>query len=544
MRVKSSSRSSSGWERTELPLWRPHPGPQTLLFSCPADIILYGGAKGGGKTEALLMWCAQDWHVPGYRALILRRTFPQLERHLIPRSQELLAPLVERGLARYDARNHRWTFQTRGGGLSVLEFGFLERDSDVNNFQGAQYARIAFDESTQFTEYQVRTMLTCLRSPAPGVRRQVLLVSNPTGPGYGWHKAVFVDNREEGRIYRDAKWPSDGQPVMFSTCFIPACVFDNPTLLERDPLYPERLRTQAGPIARAMLLGDWSSAPHLAFDFDYEDHTCDPIEIPPEAPRWIGIDWGAGSNAAACVWLADWGGRVWVYDELAVRGELIVPFAERILERSTGQRINYAVLSHECFNERGMGITQADQFREVLDRAGIVLLKSSKDAEGRLQLVREYLRRVPVPSEAPQAFQPDWAYWERRFEREGRAAYEEFVRLRSRAAGSTLPKLRIFRTCSGLIRQLPALAVDVDRPTRLADGQEDDLYDALGYALQMHWQKGPIVSPEEVYTAIVGPVPESGLQAALAWQTARTIASLDPTKPRQWGKEPWRSQSR
>ena len=180
--------------------WQPNRGPQRQLFSCPATVILYGGAKAGGKTEAALVWAvANGFDKDGYRAVIFRRTFPELERKIIPRSHELFS-----GVGKYDTRNHQWTFPTPAalgsnvsvGGQAVLEFAYLERELDVHKYDGAEYARIAFDESTRFSENQVRYILTCLRSPVEGIRRQMLLATNPIGSGFSWHYELFIKNRQ------------------------------------------------------------------------------------------------------------------------------------------------------------------------------------------------------------------------------------------------------------------------------------------------------------------------------------------------------------
>lgn len=507
--------------------WSPNPGPQSLLFDCTADIILYGGAKGGGKTEAMLIWAAQGIHLAGYRAAIFRRTFKQLERHVIPKSLDLFLPLVQAGLAAYDTREHRWTFVTPDGRFAYIDFAFLERDEDLQQYQGAEYARLGFDESTDFTERQIRVMLTCVRSPVEGISRQVLLASNPVGRGYGWHFHMFVKGRHQCTIYKDALWPSDKVPVLFSTIFIPANVFDNPVLLERDPLYPERLRTQWGPLAEALLKGDWNQTTNTAFDIDQDIHFCEPFDIPRDAPRWIAIDWGK-SDLACTVWLASFDGRVWAYRDYARPGRVIVPYAEEVVALSQGEKIDYCVLSHETFADRGIGITQAQQFADVLSRANIPVQPSDRDPEGRLLLLREYLRietaRVPVEIVSLE----DMSYWSRRFEQEGEEAFREYARLRNDMSAQRLPKLKVFRQderfprygCPALTHTLPLLLTDASKPYRLVEGQEDDPFDALTYGLKVHLRNTGVTEDERYRILTQGGAPDSGFGIYFAKKAA------------------------
>lgn len=523
MKVKRQRAGDPPVARVE---WRAQDGPQSAIFDCIADIILYGGAKGGGKTEAMLIWASQGIHLPGYRAIIFRRTFKRLEHHVIPKSRELFLPLEKKGLAHYDTRDHRWTFVTPDGRFSYLDFAFLERDADLFNYQGAEYARIGFDESTEFTENQVRFMITCLRSPVQGISRQVLLCSNPIGRGYAWHFRMFYKDRAPGTVYRNARWPSDNHPVLLSTTFIPANVFDNPKLLENDPLYPERIRTQYGPIADALLRGDWNQTTNTAFDIEEDVHFCSPIAIPPDAPRWLAIDWGK-SDLACAVWLASFDGRVYAYRDHARPGKLIVPYAQEIVALSQGEQIDFCVLSHETFAERGIGITQAQQFADVLKTANISVQPSDRDPEGRLLLLREYLR-LDGQQIAVNANLDDMDYWSKRFESEGDEAFREYAKLRDVVSDQRLPKLKIFTQdsafpsygCPALMRTLPVLLTDSERPYRLLDNQEDDPFDALTYGLRVHLRNTEMTSRERHDILTGGGAPDSSFGVYFSWKAA------------------------
>ena len=110
----------------------------------PEDEALYGGAAGGGKSDALVIEALRQVHIPHYKGLILRKTFPQLGE-LIEKTQRYY-PRAFPG-ARYHDTKHTWTFPS---GAKIL-FRSLQHTSDRTNYQGQAYDYIAFDELTHFT---------------------------------------------------------------------------------------------------------------------------------------------------------------------------------------------------------------------------------------------------------------------------------------------------------------------------------------------------------------------------------------------------------
>lgn len=509
--------------------WAPQAGPQQALFSCPADIILYGGAAFGGKTDAMLIDAALYTGHDDYQGIIFRRTYKELEKHIMPRAQALYG-----GIGFFNAKEYKWTFPTPSGGRSYIYLAYLEKDTDVFSYHGAPFQFIGFDESTMFSVFQVRFMLTRLRTHDKKIRKRMLLASNPIGPGFGWHKQLFIQNSERGmlqpgKIYKDAKWPDNGEPILKSTCFIPARIYDNPIGMKNDPDYINNLKAQGGAIARALLGGSWDETLFNAVQFDRGIHTIDPLPIPKDAPRWIGIDWGKEDKAAA-VWQTSFGGRVYWYRDHARPGQVIKPFAQEIVARSVGEKIDFAVLSHETFSDHGLGHTQADQFVEVLGKAGIPVIKSDKDPEGRLMLLREFLRWTENPiSEASKGLD-DYDYWQQRVVRDGERAWKEYAALKLlRDERQELPKLQIFRRtgadlnlgCPYVIESLPLLTVDMEKPKLLADNQDDHGFDAGTYGLKgyvMHDEKSLLDAYME---QLGGKIPDSGMAAELAMQAAQ-----------------------
>lgn len=179
----------------------PHtPTPKQAQFLALSEKeALFGGAAGGGKSDAALMDALSIAHVPFAASLVLRRTMPELEQAdgLIPRSHEWL-----RGKAHWSDRGHRWTWPNG----FTLSFGHMEHEDDKYRYQGGAWQRILFEELTHFTETQYRYMLSRARIRAKtvaahGVVPHVRATANPGGPGHFWVKKRFVDPGDPARPF-------------------------------------------------------------------------------------------------------------------------------------------------------------------------------------------------------------------------------------------------------------------------------------------------------------------------------------------------------
>jgi predicted phage terminase large subunit-like protein len=217
----------------------PHPRQRAFLLLADELEVLYGGAAGGGKSDALLMAAAQYAHVPGYSALLLRRTFPDLHQAdaLIPRSK---AWWLGKG-PHWNDQLRRWTFPSG----ATVTFGYLDHDDAVYQYQGAAFQFVGIDELTQHTEFRYRYLFSRLRrpegGPLAGVPVRMRAGSNPGGAGHDWVKRRFVD-------------PKTRDPGAY---FVPARLADNPSL---DAAGYERSLANLDPLTRAQLLaGDWDA---------------------------------------------------------------------------------------------------------------------------------------------------------------------------------------------------------------------------------------------------------------------------------------------
>lgn len=238
----------------------PEPPQHAFLYIDHILEALYGGAAGGGKSSALLSAALQYVDVPGYSALLLRRTFRDLGQPdaLIPRSKEWLSGTD----ARWNDNDHRWTFPSG----ATLTFGYLAHEDDKLQYQGAAFQFVGFDELTQFTETQYRYLFSRLRRPsgiaddAPlaDVPLRMRSASNPGGPGHDWVKQRFGlyrhDETDESAPYvcHEPGWVEEHGRI-----FIPARIDDNPHLDREE--YEESL-SELDPVTRAQLRGgDWDA---------------------------------------------------------------------------------------------------------------------------------------------------------------------------------------------------------------------------------------------------------------------------------------------
>lgn len=169
--------------------WIPNkPTAKQLHFlSLPHREALYGGAAGGGKSDALLMAALMYADVPGYSALLLRRTFPDLAQKgaLMDRAASWLGGTA----AKWNERDKRYTFPSG----AALTFGYLDAEKDKYRYQGAEFQFVGFDETTQFEDTKYKYLLSRLRrletSPIPLRQRGA---TNPGGLGHEWVYERFV----------------------------------------------------------------------------------------------------------------------------------------------------------------------------------------------------------------------------------------------------------------------------------------------------------------------------------------------------------------
>ena len=371
--------------------------------------VLFGGAAGGGKSygqvvDALLFALTY----PRSKQLILRRTYAELDKSLI----RTALSLYPRDIFTLNASSHTGKFKNG----STIDFGYCAGENDVYQYQSAEYDIIRFDELTHFTEMQYVYLISRVRG-ANSYPKQIKSSTNPGGIGHSWVKERFVDPSAAGE-------PFSGEGGM-SRIFIPSLVDDNSFLMQSDPGYKERLLNLPERERRALLLGDWNIFDGQYFsEFSVARHVCTPFEIPAGWRKYRTVDYGL--DRLAVLWLAiapD--GKIFLYREYCESNLPISEAARAITDRTPHGEDIYATLAPPDLFSRSQetGKTKSGIFAEC----GVHFTKTSNDRECGWLALKELLRDT-----------------------------------------GDGPRLKIFNTCTEIIRCLPALSVDRVRPTDCA----------------------------------------------------------------------------
>ncbi len=298
-------------------LWRPQE-KQIAFMERTEDEVLYGGAAGGGKSEALVVEALRQVDIPHYRGLLVRKSFPELSA-LIDKTQSYYPTAVPG--AKYNSQNHVWTFPSG----AKIYFGSMYNTKDKHKYQGRNFDFIGIDELTHFTYDEFEALRARNRPQGPGTKVYMRMTCNPGGVGHGWVKERFISGKEPYKTYIK-EVDVGGVVYRITSCFIPATVFDNPKLLENDPMYVARLGTLPEAMKKAMLYGDWESFSGQVFtEFrddatHYQDrkytHVIAPFDIPRHWRRYRSFDWGFKHPFSCAWWAADNDGRLYRYREL------------------------------------------------------------------------------------------------------------------------------------------------------------------------------------------------------------------------------------
>ena len=415
-------------EAFENVIFRPNDGPQTDFLAAPETDVLYGGAAGGGKSYPMLVDPLRFAHMSAHRALILRRSMPEL-RELIDKSRELY-PKAFPG-CRFREVEKIWTFPSG----AKLEFGFLERDADVYRYQGQAYSWIGFDEITHLnTEFSWNYLASRLRTTDPEITPYMRCTANPGGAGATWVKKRYVNPSSPNESFVGA----DG----LTRRFIPARLEDNP-YLAHDGRYEQMLNALPDVQRKQLLEGNWDITEGAAFtEFDLDMHVIAPFEIPIGWERVKGIDYGYASESA-CVWGAvdSTDGTLIIYRELYRKGLTGVDLAQLITNMELEDPYSVqGVLDTAAWNRTG---TTGPTVGETLQRAGHKLRRADKNRiQGKIQ-IHEYLRVQP----------------------------------------SGRPKIQICNNCPNLIRELQSIPLDKSNPEDVDTHAPDHAYDALRYLI-------------------------------------------------------------
>lgn len=287
-------------------IWKPQSKNQELFHSVNCDEIFFGGAAGGGKTDALMREALRQITNPNYRAILFRRTFPEIETSFIDKAYSWYQA------AGLKPTNGGKLWEYPGGGK--IRFAHLQHETDVHKHQSAEYTVIGFDELTSFTEFQYNYLISRCRTPDKSLKKYIMSASNPGNIGHGWVKRRFIDGVVPNKIYLDKK-------TNLARIFIPAKVYDNPVLMDNDPEYVRRLESLPENQRKALLDGNWDVFEGQFFTaWDKDIHTIEPYQLNPLFKKFICYDYGFYAPTAVYWGAVDFWNRIIFYKELYKTG--------------------------------------------------------------------------------------------------------------------------------------------------------------------------------------------------------------------------------
>lgn len=277
--------------------------------------VAFGGARGGGKswgirTKAILL-CEKH---AGITVMIVRKTYPELIANHVKPLKGILMVGTPKAAAYYNESQKEMRFPN---GSQIL-FRYCDTDKDLDRYQGTEVDVLFIDEATQFSEYQLKVLVACVRG-VNSFPKRIYYTCNPSGQGMGYIKRLFIDR----------KFKAGEDPEDYS--FIQSLVTDNKALLKAQPDYLKQLEALPPKLKEAWLNGRWdvfegmyfeefrdAPDPQACYDagISIEDaqlehrwtHVIEPFEIPAGWKIYRSYDWGYGKPFSVGWWAVDYDG--------------------------------------------------------------------------------------------------------------------------------------------------------------------------------------------------------------------------------------------
>lgn len=468
-------------------LWEPQPGPQSLAVAAQfVTEVMFGGARGGGKSDFLLGDFLQDIDIGSpWAGIIFRRSYPELEE-LIKRAKEIYGPYG----AIYKVADRTFVFPSG----STLKMRHVETEADCDKYQGHQYAWIGWDELTNWPNLNsYKKLKACLRQAAANVPyKRIRSSANPGGPGHHAVKAYFIDPCPTGMElveltenidqYNPVTLAIEKLPWTTTRMYIPSRVQDNLALMRNDPGYIARLHEIGSPeLVKAWLDGDWTVITGAYFpEFSLKAHVIQPFVLPQHWVRFRSMDWGSATPFAV-YWhgvvsepylLPD--GRYLPTGALVTYREFYgwngTPnvglrwdarrVAREIKAKEQGEPITYGVIDPSAYSKHS-GPSHAER----MAMENVLFRKADNNRIGGWDIVRDRLCGLDGD--------PNVGY------------------------GVGQPMWYCFATCVHIIRTLPALQHDLDNPEDCNTDGEDHGPDALRYGFMSRPWSRPKPKPSQ-----------------------------------------------
>lgn len=427
------------------------PGPQTEFLASSEREVLYGGAKGGGKSYALLVDPLRYMHSRHARALIIRRSTPDL-RDMVAKAQHIY-PKAYPGV-KWSANQNMFTFPSG----ARIEFTFCETASDLPRFQGINMTYCGLDEAASHP--YLPELLTYVRSNirsvdpinAPPMLR---MTANPGEVSSAYLRKEFVERALANTTFWDTikifdQRTKQSRNVNISKKYIPATIWDNPYLIQDDN-YLATLAALPETKRKQWLEGNWFVSEMSAFpEFDANAHVVAPFEIGRDWKRLKGQDWGFSSDGCVHWCAVKPNGQLVIYREFVFQKKDAMQVAQEGKSMEIGEPRSMGIIDASTFQQRG---TLGQSIGEIMQQNWPAWMPSSRarinnnsSRAHRKALVHTHLAVNPITGE---------------------------------------PRMVIFPNCRKLIEALSGLPIDKNNPETVdTDSPLDHYFDSLSYLLQ------------------------------------------------------------
>lgn len=466
---------------------------QARFLAVPDSVLegFYAGAVGAGKSDVLLAYpVVRRWHEnPNWKGIYFRRTYPELENEIIPRSKNFYAQFG----ARLNKSSKVWEFPNKNhskspmGAGALLFFGHCENEDDVHKYDSMQINYAAFDELTSFTEWQYLyiTLQRVRSNKLSGLPAVVRSASNPGNIGHAFVKKRFVD-----------PYPTGGVIVKNShglqRIYIPATLADNPYISDE---YKASLNSLPEAERKAKLHGDWNAYEGQVFD-EFRDrrypdepdnalHVVPKFDIPEWWPKIASCDWGYAPPAMTCILYGAISPdkRVYLYREQAWQKTKIEEWAAEAKYHLDRENPRVFKLCKSASQDRGQEHTIHQQVQSALGREVVLTSNTAGSRVAGKMLLHEYFRwkQKFVPKIENRVFERERAEWLLR--NRSVKEYDSYLKsFREPEPEGNLPKFQVFQDeCPLFITAIKSCVYDDTNPQDVAEFPGDDPYDAARY---------------------------------------------------------------